>query len=246
MRWAYGVTTVPERGHYQLPTTLDCLKGAGFPRPRLFVDGSTGEGYSRFDLPISARWPKVYAFGNFWMGLLELYLREPTADRFAMFQDDILICRNVREYLESITWDEDAYYNLMTYRGNQDLCPRLTLETYHEGWYQSNQMGKGAQALVFGRGMVQRLFSAKHWVERPLGMKDGEPQPERARKNLDGGIIASVKQQGGKELVHNPSLVQHQEGVSTIGNDYQSYATSFRGVEWDAMSMIPLSSPSPQ
>src|SRR5262245_44675106 len=77
--WAYGVTTVPERGEI-LALTLTSLTAAGFPSPRIFTD--TGMG-------LKGRW---------WTGMLELYIREPNASYYAMFQDDIEAVRGLRQY----------------------------------------------------------------------------------------------------------------------------------------------------
>src|SRR5437870_5459108 len=105
MKWSYGVTTVPSRRSTLLPKTLQSLRAAGFGEPRLFIDGCKQDeavGYScQFRLPITARDPAVRPAGNWILSLWELYIREPVADRYAIFQDDLITYRNLRDYLEA-------------------------------------------------------------------------------------------------------------------------------------------------
>lgn len=239
IKWACGVTTVPSRHYTTLPKTLESLRHAGFDRLRLFVDGDRDDG--RADYLTTFRWPAVHAFGNFWLGLLELYLRDPLADLFAMFQDDILLCRNTRQYVEAsipslmVQLGKPSYFNLFTGKPNEDLISRLGV-----GWHPSNQLGWGGQALVFPRDVMLRMFQSRHLVERPLGMRNGEPNPERAWRNLDGGVIASVKSFGGVEVVHYPSLVYHMDCQSVIGNqlDGRMVQGTWPGEAFDAMTWL--------
>ncbi len=89
--WAYGVTTVPSRVNDLLPSTLASLKRAGFDKPVLFIDGDKNHfTYSSLDLDYTLRRPNVRTAGNWTLSMLELYIREPTADRYAIFQDDLV------------------------------------------------------------------------------------------------------------------------------------------------------------
>src|SRR3954465_7467772 len=86
--WAYGITTVPERRYDLLPRTIHSLARGGFDLPRLFIDGHE-KSYHEWDtLPQTIRYPAIRTMGNWLLGLWELYIREPAADRYAIFQDD--------------------------------------------------------------------------------------------------------------------------------------------------------------
>src|SRR5690349_12356402 len=91
MKWAAALTTVPERRGELLPRTLASLANAGFAAPRIFLDGgnhSMAESYERqFGTLVTARHPKIRTYGNWVLALAETYIREPTADRYAVFQD---------------------------------------------------------------------------------------------------------------------------------------------------------------
>ena len=236
MNWQVGVTTVPSRRYTTLPKTLASLREGGFGNPRLFVDGVVDR--AGYEGEVTTRWPAVHAFGNFWLGLLEMYLRDPLADLFAMFQDDVLVCRNTRQYVEESPkpcLDQPVYFNLITVKPNEDLVRGRGV-----GWHPSNQLGWGAQGTVFPRETMIRMFQTRHLAERPLGMRNGVPDPARAWRNLDGGVIASVKSFGGLELVHYPSLVYHVDCPSAIGNrkDGRMVQGTWPGEVFDAMTWV--------
>lgn len=253
LRWNYGVMTVPQRRSDLLPRTLRSLAAAGFDRPRLFVDGAAnadGVGYENdFLLPVTARHPNLRTHGNWVLSLYELYIREPAADRYALFQDDLVCCKNLRAYLEECHYPGEAprarpgeavrldgsagqpvghpgYLNLFTMPSNEPFAKG------REGWFESNQLGRGAVALVFNRDAVLTLLSARHMVERPM-------DPHRGHKAVDGGIVESFRKAGQKEYCHFPSLTWHTGERSVMGNAPHRNADSFRGEDWDALSLLP-------
>ncbi|MCK9568750.1 hypothetical protein M0R72_07405 [Candidatus Pacearchaeota archaeon] len=226
MEWAYGITTVPTRRDSLLVKTVASLAKAGFECPRLFVDGvENNTGYERFDLEITTRSPSIRTFGNWILGLAELYIRNPIADRYAMFQDDFVTYRNLRQYLEQLPYPERGYCNLYTFPRNQALCKSGV------GWYLSDQLGKGAVALVFSHEAVMTLLCHEHIVKRPQ-------DSQRGWRAIDGGIVTAFKKAGWKEYVHNPSLVQHTGIFSSMGNAKQAQAMSFRGESFDALTLL--------
>jgi hypothetical protein len=128
---------------------------------------------------------------------------------------------NLREYLEECPFPEKGYWNLYTFSQNEKPI---------QGWYPSNQLGKGAVALVFSNNGLRLLLAQQYMVDRPLN-------PLRGWKALDGGIVSAYKLIGWKEFVHNPSLVQHTGLDSSMGNRRQELASTFRGERYDAMLM---------
>jgi hypothetical protein len=241
--WAYGVTTVPERREDQLPRTLDYLRRGGFDSPRLFVDGC-GHSLARtyedtFRLPVTARYPRVLVVANWTLALVELYARNPNADRYAVFQDDLRCVRNLRAYLESISYPTKGYLNLYTFRESE----AVTLHR-HAGFHETPgtasrqepgrwQHGRGAVALVFSQEAVRALLTAPNLVMKPKDV-DGW-------RRVDGMIVAAMNLQGYREYAHNPSLVQHTGLRSSIRpeNDGQSLAKSYPGDAFDALSLLP-------
>lgn len=232
-KWSYGVTTVPGRRDNLLPRTLTSLKLAGFDNPRLFVDGEKDgvSWFKQFGSPVTSREPTIRTFGNWFLGAMELFIREPNADLYAIFQDDFVTYRNLRYYLERCTYPDRGYWNLYTFPSNQQLAPKTVHGGTKEGWYPSNQLGRGAVALVFDKKALLTLFQQQHMVERPS-------HATRGHRAVDGGIVTALRKVGYSEYVHSPSLVQHTGVVSSMGNQPHLQAVSFRGESFDAMELL--------
>lgn len=225
LRWAYGVTTVLARRDNLLPLTLASLKKAGFDSPRLFVDGDKwNREWERFGLELTFRYPTIRTAANWILALWELYTREPLVERYAVFQDDFVTYTNLRAYLDACPYPDKGYLNLYTFPSEQARAKG-------DGWYASNQNGRGAVALVFNREAVVTLLSQLHLVERPQDQT-------RGHKAIDGGVVESMKKAGWKEYVHNPSLVQHTGLESSMGNKPHKQALSFRGEGFDALELL--------
>jgi hypothetical protein len=232
IEWAYGITTCADRLGTTLERTLHSLEETGFANPRLFIDGAQrlpGE----YSGEVTCRWPPITVYANWILGLVELYVRQPRADYFAIFQDDLICCKGLRDYLEA--WHpRHSYLNLYTHEQNHDIGRDKS------GWFPSNQMGKGALALVFRREAVVDLFESKHIVRRPMDWT------VRSTRSIDGAVCEALcrRNDGGVvyiEYVHNPSLVQHADGPSgsVIGNPYGRTAPNFAGEDFDVRRMLP-------
>ena len=229
MRWAYGITTVPERLNDLFPRTLLSLSKAGFDKPRLFVDGAKdASAYERFGLEVTCRYPRIRLFGSWCLALGELYLRDSQSERYAIFQDDFVTGYNLREYLERTEYPQKGYLNLYTFPSNQRVADR----NRQSGWFRSNQLGKGAVALVFDNLTVRTLLSSFHMIERVQDVHKGH-------RSIDGGVAQSMTKAGWTEYCHNPSLVQHTGELSSHGNKKQPLAPSFRGEEFNFLDLLP-------
>lgn len=244
MNWSYGVTTVQSRRADLLPRTLASLAAGGFDRPRIFVDGDWNlQGWSNeFRLPITCRYPMIHAYGNWLLAALELLIREPHADRYALFQDDLVTYKNLRQYLEKIEYPEPGYLNLYTWPSNQELCPRSRDGQQKIGFYKGYQSGKGAVALVFSNDALRRLLKSGHVINRLEHNTKIDDNTPRAWKCIDGGISDAMKSVGYAEYVHHPSLTQHTGELSAAANHKRvwskSLATSFRGEDFDALQLL--------
>lgn len=179
LSWAYGITTVPEREDL-LQLTLRSLSEAGFDKPRIFLDGRSGH--------------KIKLFANWFLGMMELYTTEPKADRYCIFQDDILACKNLRRFLNGF-YPQRGYINLICYPNQASQL----------GWQRSPQKGKGAQGLVFSREALKVLVTSQIFIDHTLVRHD----------NLDGAITNAMNNQGWSEYIHSPSLLGHTGRVSS-------------------------------
>lgn len=227
--WSYGVTTVPQR-HDLLQRTLASLALGGFGEPQVFSERGYG------------------AFSTWWLSLLELYLKEPWADRYAIFQDDVACVRNLRQYLDRVPHPERGYWNLFTTRENEEIAKQYR---HRPGWYEASlvrstsntsklQTGRGALGLVFPRHALVELLMSRHLVERPI---DG------VQRNIDGCVVTALNKAGYREYVHAPSLLQHTGDDSVIsateeaqqrqlGMGRRRVAKSFPGENFDALNFL--------
>lgn len=258
-----GVMTVPARRDDLLPQTLESLRQAGFSSPRLFVDGAMNREApwweEKFGLPVTARYPHVKVAGNWLLSLQELYLRDPRSKWYAIFQDDVVFVRNLKEYLERCPHPEKGYLNLYTYPNYQKLFPQAGLSGRQEfGWIRTTQEGLGALGLAFPNEGARLLLSSSHMVNRPWDSAD------RGWRYVDGGIVDSMRKAGWAEYCHNPSLCQHVGVVSAMDKRLDSngtdpdfprtkyredsrskrfpegfFAKSFPGETFDALSLLP-------
>lgn len=250
MRWAYGVMTCQSRLKDLLPRTLASLERAGFDQPRLFIDGVVGYELPEFrSLEITVRYgPPVRTAGNWVLSLYELYARQPGAERYAIFQDDFVTYRNLRQYLEAVPFPTRGYLNLYTFRSNLgQFLPREDGSKIDGGlkvgWAQAGlvshnrdnefhyQTGRGAVALVFDLEGVKTLLTAKHLVGRFNNVK-------RGHRSIDGGIVTSMNEAYYREYVHHPSLTQHTGLLSSIGNQPHEPAPYFRGEDFNALDLL--------
>lgn len=236
MEWACAVTTVSSRLDGPLKSSVESILNAGFPVNQVCVDGPVQflprwlarQGVVQRSFPCKA-------FGNWCLALQELLFRFPEARRYAIFQDDVLCSRGVREYVERMEWEPRTYLNLVTYPAVAQFRPSKD----YEGWFPSSQRGKGAQALVFDREGATRLLTSRQFFDRRFDVSlDSRGRPKGTR-NIDGGVVDALKLEGYTEVCHYPSLVTHLTDVpSAINNSQQPEITSWRGEEFDATSLL--------
>ena len=227
LTWQYGLTTIRKRAETTLPKTIASLKTAGFERPHLFVDGDyDGKWWkTMFGFDVTCRYPRVRTFGNWVLSLAELYVLNPNADRYAIFQDDFVTYPNLRDYLDRTPYPSGGYLNLYSFPVNERLSNGKL------GFYPADQTGQGAVALVFSQPAVRALVNCQYMVDRPL-------DAARGWRAVDGGIVTAMKRKGWREYVHNPSLVQHIGHVSSMGNGRHASSRTFRGENFNAMRLI--------
>lgn len=244
MKWAYGVSTTPGRRDDLLPQTLSSLARAGFDRPRLFVDGCDDpESYRHFGLPMTVRSPGPDGrgagnFGNWWAAAVELFSAAETrcADRFLIFEDDILCCRNLKQFLEQCELPA-GYWNLFTFPQNE----RLAKKRGDCGWFEAVRemndfpwpvsRGLGAQGLMFDRETLDKLIRSQIMSKHLQG--------KRFDRRIDGAISNALGSLKIFEQCHYPSLMQHVGRFTTIpGNPQQPPAASFPGEDFDCMELL--------
>lgn len=251
LKWAYGVTTVPQRRHELLPQTLRSLAQAGFDKPWLFVDGSTADGeWARIQqehgLPgATFRSPAVRTVANWILSMWELFSRNPGMDRYAIFQDDLVTYRNLRQYLDRSPYPTNGYLNLYTFKDNETV-----VRNKPDGWHEAHILNPERPRYQSGRGAVGLVFShdALHVLLRQPILMAKLADAHNGHKKVDGMIVTAMNHVDWREYVHNPSLVQHTGTYSSMGNKPHRQAETFRGENFNALELLaaPAAAPAPQ
>lgn len=202
--WAVGVTTAPRA----VPTLGECLAslaGAGWDRPRLFVDGDVAIPPDFDRLPRTDRSPRIGAWPNYYLALAELLMREPEADAYMIVQDDTLFAGyDIRDYLERILWPgrRPGVVSLFCSRAYTQEKP---------GWYAFRGAWVWcALAFVFPRDAARRFLAdpdvvLHRWSESRNGLADIDYRVGRWAADRDVPIQYPT-----------PSLVQHIGEVSSL------------------------------
>jgi len=229
LTWAYGVTTVPSRFNGYLDTTLSSLKKVGFPDPQLFIDGCRESEVptSLHKYKTTCRNETARTYGNWVLSMWELYIQNPNADRYAIFQDDFVSSKNLRLFLDSCPYPKNGYWNCYTFLQNEKKKP----SDHTQGWYPSNQKGLSAIGLVFDRETLQKLLSSPSFVNRPT-------HTGKWWRLVDVQIGKAMREADVKEYVCNPSLVNHIGLKSSMGNSNYRANRSFNGEDFDLKELI--------
>jgi len=182
------MTSCKEReGSETFEQTLCELDKAGFKRNQIkvFIDGERNGAYG--------------VVGNWILSAWELFLSEPNAHMYALFQDDIRCCPDLKVYIEkTVNIHRKVYLNLYTSDSNTQFVEET--DNPYKGWHESNQMGRGALALVFSRPILFELLTSESLMAHAQSRTD----------SIDGAICTCLSRQKKiRELVHYPSLVQH-------------------------------------
>lgn len=227
MKFATAITTTPERFDL-FEKTVQSLEAGGFPRPLVSVDGSEDRTpWKYFASTVVTHLPAVGAFPNWWLTAWELFLRYPECKRYCIFQDDIVVLANLREYLEALGYPRSGFCNLITHPENEKVAPKDT------GWFRSNQKGLGACALMFDRPTLIALLATKHAAARC-------PIKKSYRTGIDQAVITCMSNHGIREYCHNPTLIQHVGGArSTLKHTPgQPAPENWLGEDYNALDFL--------
>ena len=230
-KWAVGVTVAPRKN----PTFGRCYESfleAGFT-PQIFKEPGVSIDPRFFKYGVTERAQRLGAWKNWTTSLAELRRRNPEADAYAIFQDDVVLCKNIKTYLEQELWPSPftAFVSVFTphcYRGNEAWNP---IDIGRNLWM--------AQTFIFPPLAVDSILShpiIKNW---------------KGDKNIDSKIGEWAQAIGMFPYYHSPSLGQHVGHSSTLwadGNNPYGWdelpalgdrsASDFVGESFDAMQLL--------
>ncbi len=204
MVWAVGVLTAP-RKRKTLEATLHDLRRAGFADIQLFAepDAEIPAGFQH--LPVTRQGRALGVFGNTMTALSALYLSQPHAEAFALFQDDISVADGLRAWCDRELWPSgQGLVSLFTMKEQSETTP---------GWHVA-QRGMfrtfGAQGFVFRRDVLLAFLSDHRVWSHRLSRRHGS----------DAAIGEWATRTGRGIAYHTPSLLQHRGETSAAGHSF--------------------------
>lgn len=213
-KWSAGVTTAARKTP-TLTRSLESIRKAGWEDVRIFADGDCAVP-SRY--AVTRRSPAVGAFGNWWLALQELVQRNPEAKWYAIFQDDVILCRHAREQAER-----------MAQGGVLSLYQSAHHKSDRTQAFNRGSEFVGALALVIPQPIAHKMASSGFGIEH-------RKRKDRGTDYIDGGVGQWCRTNDVRLLVHGPSLAQHIGSTSTLGHTEEPSAT-FVGEDFDARTL---------
>jgi hypothetical protein len=154
IKWSVGVITAPREKGYYLDKTLKSIKTGGwddvvvFAEPRAAIPPD-------FDGDIVRRRKQYGDWTNWATGLYELFLSEPDSDYYFMLEDDALLCKNARQYLEYALPELDDFGSLSLYTPSNYCKPNFK-------GFHNEQEGRNTWStvtVIMSHNAVLRFFS---------------------------------------------------------------------------------------
>lgn len=236
--WAIGVTTAP-RATVSLPQSLASLWRAGFRDVRIFAEPGSVVPQCDGVVENPARFG---VFQNWFRSLRRLREEKPAARFYAIFQDDVVYCRGLREFLANDLWFADNIGFVSPYRSEGKMIAvgkgkRVFRPSDHyidatHGRRQKCRKGNGlwgACTYVMPRESVDLLLA--------------DPSLQVRERMIDLAIHVVLAQHGRDAWYYCPSLADTMRGIqSSIGHGAggrgMSAGASFVGEEFDVRAWL--------
>lgn len=211
-----GVTTAPRRVSH-LEKTIKSIELAGFESVHVFSEPGVEK------LPEVNHWyeneSKLEVLHNWCTGLYQLYANNPNADWYVMCQDDIVMCRGVREYLQQLKPPdlECGLVSLYTSNGKNIQGVKLEKEKYLSDVSVGQLVRANKGQSLWGACCYVLTTQAISVIVRHMDLT-GHP------RRLDYRVPELLWEHGLSVWYHLPSLVQHTQTVpSSVGHGVSGY-----------------------
>lgn len=200
-KWAVGITT-SARKHPTIVKTIKALEHAGWDTGMIFAEpGSYIDCGSNWDYVYRSKQTGI--FGNWILGLYELFIRNINADAFFMTQDDIVMSPNSRKYLEDALWFTDQPHLVSLFGPNAiDQDPSV-------GWRETSIYNGGPNAIIMSHETVQEILSSL----TPLRYYGVQHQKKVSFDDL--GIFKLMSEKNWSVFYPKPSIGDHIGHQST-------------------------------
>jgi hypothetical protein len=206
--WSVGITTAPRAGE-TLEQCVESLRAAGWQTARIFAEPGAELPASCRHFATTCRDERLGAFPNWYLGLAELVMRQPSADAYLMVQDDAVLARGARAYLEQWLWPAATVGVVSLYCPSHYSQGRATgMHVITEGW-----LSWGALAYAFPGAAARQILL------HPSALEHRRRGPHGGLRNVDSVVGAWCVETALPYYVHVPSLVQHIGHTSTLYPD---------------------------
>lgn len=193
MNWATAVMAAPREENY-LPATIASLADAGWTDPLIVAEPGT-------QLPskhrILAHQRREGPWASFRIALSALLSAAPQADACLILQDDILLARNLRPWLETQLWPPDAGIVSLYLAEAQAEC-------LSDGWsrHDLERAPYGACGICLHPDTARLL--------------DSDPPNRHNGRMVDTWLGIFCEKQGLAYWQHKPSLIRHTGRESSL------------------------------
>ncbi|WP_437226563.1 glycosyltransferase family 2 protein [Planctomicrobium sp. SH661] len=206
-RFIVGITSAPRKS----PTLARCVESviaAGFA-PTVYAEPGTDVG--GLPCPVVVRPERLGCWRNYVQTLRDLLAADPLAQAVVIFQDDIIIARETREFLEHDLWPSDRVGAVSLYSpdfNRYELRRPQGFNRVQSKWIM------GACAMVYPRAVAESLARHTDWRGGAKSVIE-DPVKKKAVDTWIGHVLHAEK----KHIYYpNPSLCQHIAKTSSIGH----------------------------
>jgi hypothetical protein len=256
MKWAVGVITAPRDKGYYLDQTLTSLKLAGWDSIVVFAEPNARIP-DAFSGDVVRRRKKYGDWTNWATGLYELFLSEPDADYYFMAEDDALVCKGARAYLEHALPKLDRIGSLSIYTSSKYYNPKRARGFHNEC---RGKLTWSTVTVIMPRTSVLSFFAdedvQKHRTIDIFEVQEGfwnlKASYGRARSSITDCVGNTIKDAvighwAEKNKLpmyfHTPALAEHIGNFSTLTDDLSCpengrMSKDFVGEDFDVSSWI--------
>lgn len=232
-KWAVGLITAPRKGEPTVQRTLESLKKAGWDDVVVFAEPGAPVEHNKV-----VRRPDRYGdFTNWFTGLVELIISHPRHKYIMMLEDDVVLVRNLRQYLDL------RLPKLTPFASASVFCPSYFTRYTDDLWERKyeGEFTLGTQTVCMTREMALEFISDRDVVRhRSSGVVYFTNPSENTAKDIVIGVWAQKRNL--PVCYHNPSLAQHIGDNSTLRSYYwkaaQLSAQDFVGEDFDALDLL--------
>lgn len=232
MKWTVGVVTAPRQDASYLNQTLESLRRAGWSEPMVFAEPGS---FFPDNTKVIQR-PKQYGDWTNWAtGFYELLLSEPDTDYFLMTEDDVIMCRDSKRYLEHALPNLGDFGSLSLY--TPSTRHRCNFRGFHNELRGCNTWS--TVTVVMARKQAISFFSdpdtQRHRFEDIFGFEDqywccSKTDP---RNSIKDAVLGHWAQKNNLAVYyHTPALAEHIGDLSTLTDQPSTIENGRRSLDF--------------